>query len=126
VVIQAGHAKRLYAVTISGDGKHAVTGSEDKTAILGDAATGQKLLTFAPSVLDGISRVVLSNDGKHLATCIGGVSAYWMLWDTASGQPLKKLSGRAAGTAKLIEDESALRYLYRPGLLATLWKSEDP
>ena len=42
-----GHTSQVSDMALGGDGKHFVTGSKDKTAILWEAAGGKKLQTFA-------------------------------------------------------------------------------
>ncbi len=41
-----GHTEFVYAVSITPDGKRAVSGSEDKTCILWDLNTGEELQTL--------------------------------------------------------------------------------
>ena len=41
-----GHTGGLSSVALSGDGKRVLTGSDDNTAILWDAASGKKIQTF--------------------------------------------------------------------------------
>ena len=53
------------SVALSGDGKHVLTGSGDKTAILWEAASGKKLQTFQGHT-DSVKSVALSGDGKHV------------------------------------------------------------
>jgi WD40 repeat protein len=48
--IQTGHTQRITSVVLSADGKLALTGSWDKTAILWQTASGKKLQTFQGTV----------------------------------------------------------------------------
>jgi WD40 repeat protein/tRNA A-37 threonylcarbamoyl transferase component Bud32 len=92
-----GHRGAVSGVAISPDGQRIVTGSEDKTAKVWDATTGQELLT-----LTGHKGLVLgvafSPDGQRIVT--GG--GPWgegkhpgevKVWDAATGQFLHDLPG---------------------------------
>jgi WD40 repeat protein len=82
----AGHDKRLYSAAISGDGRLVATGSEDRTAIVWDAASGKQIRKLPPSGRDAIEYLTFSDDGKHLAAHLGGVSSYLVVWDLETGK----------------------------------------
>ena len=67
------------------DGDTAITGSEDGTIRVWDAATGN-LLTKAKRRGSGIEDVAFSPDGKSVLT--GGVDQYAQLWDAATWEPV--------------------------------------
>jgi WD40 repeat protein/tetratricopeptide (TPR) repeat protein/tRNA A-37 threonylcarbamoyl transferase component Bud32 len=77
--------KEIRAVAFSPDGKAVLTGSEDKTARLWSAATGQSLAS--PLKHQGAVRAVaFSPDGKAVLT--GSEDRTARLWDRATGRPL--------------------------------------
>jgi WD40 repeat protein len=82
----AGHDKRLYSATISGDGRLAATGSEDRTVIVWDAASGKQIRKLPPAGRDAIEYLAFSDDGTHLAGHLGGVSSYLVVWDLETGK----------------------------------------
>src|SRR5262249_49147136 len=77
------HEGKVLAVAFRPDGKTVLTGSEDNTARLWDAATGQAL--GAPlQHSHGVGRVAFSPDGQVIVTVSGDNAA--RLWDAATGQ----------------------------------------
>jgi WD40 repeat protein/uncharacterized caspase-like protein len=90
LVLQTGHAGDIMSVSLSGDGKLALTGSEN--AILWDARTGRQLWTLRGHV-GGVKCVRLSEDGK-LALTVGWDNA--RLWDTRTGKQLLPFNERPA------------------------------
>jgi WD40 repeat protein/tRNA A-37 threonylcarbamoyl transferase component Bud32 len=79
------HAGAVRSIAFSPDGKTLITGSEDQTARLWDAATGQprgQPLTHQ----GGVNSVVFSPDGKTVIT--GSMDHTARVWDAATGQSL--------------------------------------
>ena len=80
------HAVTVYAVAFSPDGKTVLTGSDDNTARLWDAASGEplgKTMQHRHSVV----AVAFSPNGKTVLTGSGDWTA--RLWDAATGEPVK-------------------------------------
>jgi uncharacterized protein (TIGR03067 family) len=75
-------------VALSGDGKRVVTGSEDGTAVLWEAATGKNLRTLQGI---GCNSVALSRDGKLVVTGTDDNRA--ILWEAATGKILQTFKG---------------------------------
>ena len=90
LVVQTGHTAGVNRVALSGDGKHVVTGSNDNTAILWEAASGKQLQTFAGHT-SLVGSVALSGDGKYVVTGSNDNTA--ILWDVASGKRLQTFAG---------------------------------
>jgi WD40 repeat protein len=116
IALFAGHKNAVTGVAFSPDGQSVVSGSIDETVIQWEVATSQPLGTPLAVGHQGQERgvavkVAFSPDGKILATGRGYAS--WrvvddqgepdasdasttgtvILWDMATGQPLKRLSG---------------------------------
>ncbi len=113
-----GHTNWVYSVAFSPDGKYALTGSIDNTAILWDAATGQQVYTIRGHS-SAVRSVAFSPNGKYILT--GSSDRTVRLWDVPTGQEVRSwrghmgrvwsatfspngkyiLTGSADGTAKL-------------------------
>lgn len=101
--IEAGmHTNMINRIATDAQGRYAVTASDDKTARVWDAATGQLLQVLRPPMGAGsegkLYTVALSPDGRSVA--VGGWTGYaWdyqhsvYLFDRASGQLTQRLSG---------------------------------
>jgi ankyrin repeat protein len=85
-----GHTGPVYCVSISPDGKFAVSGSYDKTCKVWDLQSGKELHT-----LNGHTNYVwcvsISPDGKYAVS--GGNDTTCKVWDLQSGTELNTLNG---------------------------------
>jgi serine/threonine protein kinase len=98
IVHQFQHAGPVTSVALSGDGKHVLTGSLDMTAILWDAATGNKIQTFQGHS-QGITSVALSSDCRRVLT--GSFDRTAILWDTSNGTNLQIFQGHEFGVTSV-------------------------
>ena len=100
----------MYAVTFSSDGKTVATASDDKTARLWDASSGQSRATLTHQ--SSVIAVTFSPDGKTVATASRDKTA--RLWDAASGQPRATLTYQ--GTVAAVTFSPS-----RPWLVVAAW-----
>ncbi|MCX6238204.1 MAG: WD40 repeat domain-containing protein, partial [Bacteroidia bacterium] len=86
----SGHTSWVNAVSITPDGKRALSGSNDKTCILWDLETGQVVKTLSGQT-DTVSAVSITPDGKRALS--GSWDNTCILWDLETGQAVKTLTG---------------------------------
>ena len=96
----SGHEYGVSCLAWSPDGQQLVTGSNDYTLILWDAATGEALRTFEGH-MGWVKAVAISPDGQTLASVAGPIigtnTMEIFLWDAASGQALQTLRQSVTG-----------------------------
>jgi len=85
-----GHDATVRAVAISPDGRSALSGSEDKTLLLWDLATGKPLQRFVGHTGE-VHSVAISPDGRSALS--GSEDKTLILWDLATGTPLRQFTG---------------------------------
>jgi WD40 repeat protein/transcriptional regulator with XRE-family HTH domain len=90
-----GHGNAVWALALSRDGSRLASISDDGTAKVWDAASGQVLLTLPTGVTDewigGGSGAAFAPDGKQLLTVGADNSA--TVWDVATGDVVRTLRG---------------------------------
>ena len=90
---QLGHARGVYSVTFSSDGRQVLSGSGDNTIKLWDTATGREVRTFSWYV-NGVTSVTFNLDGNRFLSSSGDDTV--KLWDAATGRRVQAFSGHTS------------------------------
>jgi WD40 repeat protein/serine/threonine protein kinase/ABC-type sugar transport system substrate-binding protein len=99
----SGHTAPVRSAVFSADGTRILSGSDDGSMILWDAATGETLRVFPPDNpdtdaveghSDSLTSVALSADGTRALSASRDRTA--LLWDVATGRIIHRLLGSAA------------------------------
>jgi serine/threonine protein kinase/WD40 repeat protein len=102
-----GHTGPVRSIAVSPDGKYLLSGSEDRTVQLWDAATGKAICTFMMRDPMVIRSVCFTRDGKTVLAVGEGKMGY--AWDTESGKALDSflvaMKGGATSIAVSPNDE---------------------
>jgi WD40 repeat protein/uncharacterized caspase-like protein len=91
LVVQLGHSRRLFSAVFSADGRLVATASEDKTARVWEAATGNEIRRF-PEHPQPVSSAAFSPDGRFLLT--GSWDGIARLWDIETGKEIRRFPHR--------------------------------
>jgi WD40 repeat protein len=90
LVVQLGQHGDINSVAFSRDGKLALSGSDDGSVVLWDAATGREIRMFDGHAGE-VASVAFSPDGKQVLT--GNSDDTARLWNAASGKQIRKFVG---------------------------------
>jgi WD40 repeat protein len=86
----AGHSSGVLAVTVTPDGRNAVSGSFDKTLKVWELATGREVRTLAGH-LGGVTSVAVTPDGLYAVS--GSFDKTLKVWELATGREVRTLVG---------------------------------
>jgi hypothetical protein len=81
-----GHTRSAVCAVFSPDGRHVLSGGDDRTMRLWDAASGKQMRVFIGHD-SGVKSVAFSPDGRYLLS--GGSDATVRLWDAAGAKEIK-------------------------------------
>jgi TIR domain-containing protein/WD40 domain-containing protein len=119
----SGHTNSVTAVVFSPDAKLVLTGSEDNTARLWQAADGTPVATLSGHT-NSVTAVAFSPDGKLVLTGSGDNTA--RLWQAADGTPVATLSGHTNSvTAVAFSPDGKLALTGSNDNTARLWRAAD-
>ncbi len=88
-----GHTDVVTSVSWSPDGRHALSGSEDKTLRLWEVSSGECLRTFEGHT-SRVTSVAWSPDGRHALS--GSYDHTLRLWEVSSGECLRTFEGHTS------------------------------
>jgi WD40 repeat protein len=87
-----GHSGEVNEVTVSADGRRAVSASEDKTLRVWDLESGREVRTLAGHP-DGVNGAAMSADGRRAVSA--SADRTLKVWDLGSGRELHTLAGHS-------------------------------
>jgi hypothetical protein len=104
----AGHSEPILAVAISADGKHALSGGEDRTMRLWEVSSGRELQRFEGHQA-AVAGVAFSLDGRRAVSASHDRTL--RLWDVESGKELRRLIGHTDKVASVAFSADGRRLL---------------
>ena len=93
IFIQLGHSGNIRSVAFTSDGAYLVSGSDDRTVKIWEAATGKEIRTLRHD--EEVKAIAISPDNKTILA--GDRQGNITLWETATGKSLGKLSAKGLG-----------------------------
>jgi WD40 repeat protein len=84
-----GHTSQVSSIAYSGDGSRIVAGSDDASAIIWDAETGDQLGPRLNNQAIAVTGVAFSADGRFVATVGKGL----VVWSAETGRELMRVPG---------------------------------
>jgi RNA polymerase sigma factor (sigma-70 family) len=116
---QAGHAREVYSVALSPDGKQLISGSGDAKAIVWETATARQLQTL-PGHRHWVFSVAFAADGHKVVT--GSHDTTAAIWDVATGNAIQTFEGHTAEVSSVaISTDSKLVLTGSWDRTAILW-----
>lgn len=88
-----GHAGWVNACAVTPEGRHVVSGSDDRTLKVWDLATGQAVTTLEGHA-SGVLACSITPDGRHVVSASSDNTL--KVWDLAAGREVTALIGHAA------------------------------
>lgn len=119
-----GHSEKINSVAISSNGRYALSGSSDYTALFWDTRTAQVIYRFVHPTR--ITKVALDSTGKYAFSA--GSQRQSSIWDLKSGNEVSRLQyqsrSRVFSAVKFSNDSTQL-FTGSPGRLLNRWQTSS-
>jgi len=117
-----GHNEKINSVALSPNGRYAISGSSDYTALFWDTQTAQVIHRFVhPS---RITKVALDNSGKYAFSA--GSQRQSSIWDLKNGKEVSRLQYQSRSrifSAVTFSEDSTQIFTGTPGRLLNRWST---
>jgi len=117
-----GHSERLNFASWSPDGLFVATASEDGTARIWNAQSGEEIQVLSGHSA-GVNHVSWSTDGEKLLT--SGVDRTVIMWDVASGEEIKTYEGHTTRVWNAIWSQNGTQILSAAAENIIFWDVES-
>jgi WD40 repeat protein len=114
-----GHTDNISFVSISPDGRRAISGSYNETCILWDLDSGKPLRTLTG--ITGCTNLLRMTHDEKLAITLSN-DGYFILWDLINGQPIRTINSEAENIFITPDGNFAISQEYDS---CTIWNLES-
>lgn len=118
-----GHSEKINSIAMSPNGRYALTGSSDYTALFWDTKTAQVIHRFIHPTR--VTKVALDNTGKYAFSA--GSQRQSSIWDIKTGKEVSRLqypSRSRVFSAVTFSNDSSQIYTGSPGRLLNRWSTK--
>jgi hypothetical protein len=117
-----GHTKSIWSLTVSADGRRAVSASDDCTLKVWDVKSGRQLRTLKGH-RDGVIGAAVSVDDRRVVSASDDRTL--KVWDVESGLELRTMKGHVDGVVGVAVSANGRRAVSASGQTVKVWDVES-